>query len=319
MGQLTNPFARVGLELELLTAPRTTRLTFAERLARAVRGTVEVGFKYASEGTLPDGRPLCRLSMAARVRDRAGVFATVVDDPTLRDGLPARPARRTLHATDELRLALLIERHGWARTLEERLGPIAELFGGPLERGTLFDAVGHPVVVTLEEPAAWHRVCEVVTRPLVGARERRRALERILTVAEDLGCTVPHTAALHAHYDAAPWRSTKRLATLILRHAAERARWWTTLAPNPACTKLGPFAPQVQRVARERGRVSFPTFAAALGLAGAKKEADLNLLGVIERFPRQPTLEVRCLPMPTTPADGLASLEAAEGLLAECL
>ncbi len=317
MGQLTRPFERVGLELELLTPPRSTRLTFAQRLASKVRGTVEVGFKYLSEGTLPDGRPLCRLSMAARVRTKKGVLASFVDDGTLHGGLPIRPARRTLQATDELRLALLIERLGWSTRLGERLDEVARLFGGTFDGGTLLDAFGHPLVVTLEEPASWHRVCEVVTRPLEGAADRRRSVETILSVANELGCTVPRTAALHAHYDAAPWRSTARLGRLILQHHRHRQRWWSALAPNPACTKLGPFGPTVRRVAEARGRVPFATFAAALGLAGAKKEADLNILGVIERFPKQPTLEVRCLPMSLSPGAVLRSLEATEALLAE--
>lgn len=317
MGPLTVPFERVGLELELLTPPRSTRLTFAERLASRVRGRVEVGFKYLSEGTLPDGRPLCRLSMAARVRTRHGVLATFVDDGTLHDGLPRRPAKRTLQATDELRLALLVERLGWSRRLEQRLDEVARIFGGTFEGGTLLDAFGHPLVVSLEEPASWHRVCEVVTRPLEGPRDRERTIETILSVANELGCTVPRTAALHAHYDAAPWRSTARLGRLILEQHRHRERWWDVLGPNPACTKLGPFGPTVRRVAKERGRVPFATFAAALGLAGATKEADLNILGVIERFPKQPTLEVRCLPMSLSAEGVLRSLADAEALLAE--
>ena len=62
----------MGLELELLTPKGHTRVSFARALARRVKGRVEFGFKYFSEGTLPDGRPLCRLSLATRVVERGG-------------------------------------------------------------------------------------------------------------------------------------------------------------------------------------------------------------------------------------------------------
>lgn len=312
------PFDRVGLELELLTPPRRTRVDVATALARRLNGRVEYGFKYFSEGRLTDGRPLCQLSLAARIVDHAGVLATLVDDNTLRDGLSKRPLTPALRATDELRLALLIERQGWSPSPERRLDRLKELFGGVLDGGTLLDAAGHPLVVTLKEPASWQRVCEVVTRP-VNRPERRRLVRAILDVTRDQGCTVPRSAALHAHYDAAPWRSVRALSALILRHASDRERWWHVLEPNPACKKLAPFPAPVVRLAHDPKGVGFKTFAAALSLAGARKECDLNICGVIEPHPRQPTLEVRCLPMSLDPDDVLSALAKAEALLAEAL
>jgi hypothetical protein len=309
----------VGLELELLAPPSQSRVAFARALARRVKGRVELGFKYWSEGTLPDGRPLCRLSLAARVLERDGrALATIVDDVTLHGGLPTRPRARTLHATDDLRLALLVERLGWSASAERRLEWVKTLFGGFFEGGTLHDAFGHPLVVMLEEPAAHQRVCEVVTRPLL-ARERAATVDAVLDVAHRLRCTVPPTAALHAHYDAGPWRSVRALGHLIVDHAARRDAWWRALSPNPRCLKLAPFPPDAVRVAREGARVPFRTFAAALKLAGVDKACDVNVLGVIEPHPRQPTLEVRCLPMSLDAAAVLRSLEAAEALLAPCL
>lgn len=308
---------RVGLELELLAPRNRTRFTFARALARAVRGRVEFGFKYFSEGALPDGRPLCRLSSAARVRDSRGrVLVTLVDDNTIRDRLPQRPAARTLHATDDVRLALLAERTCWASRLDARLASLAQWFDGVVEGGTLCDAFGHPLVVTLSEPRAWHRVCEVVTRPLETRAERARVVKTVLTVAATEGFSIPSTAALHAHYDAAPWRSVRRLKALVLEHSAHRAAWWAALLPNRRCLKLAPFPEAVVRVAREAGpALSFHTFAAALELAGLNKACDLNLRGVVERHPRQRTLEVRCLPMSLDVQAVLASLETAEALL----
>ncbi len=70
---------------------------------------------------------------------------------------------------------------------------------------------------------------------------------------------------------------------------------------------------------REGARVPFATVATALLLAGARKECDFDLLGVLEPHPRQRTLEVRCLPMSLSADDVLASLARVEALLAPLL
>lgn len=311
----TDPLERVGLELELLAPRGVDRPALAHAIARRVRGHVEYGFKYWSEGTLPDGRPLCLLSNAVRVVDARGVLVTLVDDNTLRDGLPARPKKRTLAGTDDVRLALLAERTCWSRRRDERLEPLAALFGGEVAEGGVRDAFGHPVVVPLEEPASWARVCELVTRPLATRAERQQVVGLTLGAAQELKLSVPRAAALHAHYDAAPWRSTPALRRLILDSVERRAEWQARLRPNPNCRKLGPFPADVVRVAKEGARVTFPTLAAAVRLAGAKKDGDVNVLGVVEPRPRHATLELRCLPMSLEPHVVLASLDAAEALL----
>ena len=69
------------------------------------------------------------------------------------------------------------------------------------------------------------------------------------------------------------------------------------LEPNPRCRKLGPFPPDVVRVAKTAtADLSFETLAAGLLLGGLHRAVDLNLLGLVERYPKQPTIEVRCLP-----------------------
>lgn len=313
-----DPFARVGLELELLAPPRMTRASIARHLARRLRGRVEHGFKYYSEGQLPDGRPLCLLSDASRVVDGRGhALLTLVDDNTIRDELPTRGGREWLLATDDVRLALWFERHSWSKgdSPEARLEFAREAFSGSFEEGALFDAYGHRLVTRLTEAASHRRVCEVVTRVLTRA-ERARLLVAVCEVAQELGLVIPQAAALHAHYDAAPWKQVRALSRLVLRSTSERATWMNALRPNARCKKLGPFPDAAVQVAQHApGKVGWGPFAAALHLAGVQKACDFNIRGVIERYPRHPTLEVRCLPMSLHASEVLERLGAAEALL----
>ena len=87
------------------------------------------------------------------------------------------------------------------------------------------------------------------------------------------------------------------LRRLVLKWSEERERWLATLKPNPRCRKLGPFPPDVVRVAREAtDDLPFSTLAAGMLLGGLHRAIDVNVLGVVERYPKQPTVEVRCLP-----------------------
>ena len=77
----------VGLEVELLAPPGKTRFDLARALAKQAGGALRLSFKYHGQGTLPDGRPDCQLSPAAKVMVRGKWFASVVDDPTILDDL----------------------------------------------------------------------------------------------------------------------------------------------------------------------------------------------------------------------------------------
>lgn len=315
---------RVGLELELLAPEGKGRRALAEKLSRALGGKLQFGLKYSSPGRAQDGRPICELSCAYRVLDgKKRPIATLVDDPTIT--IPPGLAERGddwAGVTDDVRLALLAERLCWASedTPEAVFAPLARAFDGDVERGSergswgaVVDAVGH--VLVKGQTLRSERACEVVFAVMPRAAVRK-TLEPWLAAAKKLGFTIPREAALHAHFDAAPFRDTARLRRLLLTWVAQRDAWWKTLSPNPSCTQLGPPPVSVERVAREtQATLPFSTFAAALLLAGAHKACDLNVLGVIERRPRQPTLEVRCLPMSLSAKDVSASVDAAAQLL----
>lgn len=315
---------RAGLELELLAPAGARRDDLAARIAGAVGGRVCFGLKHIVDGELAPGRPRCTLSFAARVEDAGGRWlCDLVDDVTVREGLPADGPRAPLVVIDDTRVAKWLEARafGPGAALADRLAPLLHTFAATLQPGAparVVDPWGQVLAVVIDEPASHHRVCEVVTRPL-DDHERAAVLTDVLAHANALGFVVPAEAALHAHFDAAPWRDTARLRRLILDYTAEREAIRQRLQPNPRCRRLGPFPPQVVRAAREAPTdLPFPTFAAALLLAGAHKACDVNLLGVIDTHPVQPTLEVRCLPMSLHADQVLASVAAAEAALLAC-
>jgi hypothetical protein len=301
---------RVGLEVELLAPPGKTRVDLARALAKQAGGALRLAFKYHGQGELPDGRPDCHLTPAAKVVVKGAWFASVVDDPTIVDDLPPTTARMRIARTDDVRLAAWIERNcaSWA--------PLKKTFQATEEEDGFVDPWGQPLVRWHEVSAERARVCEVVLRPL-SPRELAPTLRRVMKLADGLGFTVPVEAAIHAHFDAAPLRSTRLLRRLVLDWSKERPRMLRLLEPNPRCRKLGPFPADVVRVAQAAtDDLPFETLAAGLLLGGLHRAVDLNLLGRVERYPKQPTIEVRCLPGSLDAEATLARLAHAEAFLA---
>ncbi|HEY0882304.1 MAG TPA: amidoligase family protein [Archangium sp.] len=281
----------IGLELELLAPPGRTRFDLARALAKEAGGALRLAWKYHGQGTLEDGRPDCHLTPAARVDVKGKWFASLVDDPTIVDELMQTEQTMGIARTDDVRLAAWIERacgHTWRE--------LVKTFDGVETEEGIVDPWGHPLVRWHAISAERARVTEVVLRPL-SAKELKPTLKRVMTLATKLGFTVPLEAAVHAHFDAAPFRSTKLLRRLVLGWTKERAHWLAKFEPNPRCRKLGPFAPNVVRVAKEADdAMPFEMVAAAMLMGGLQRAVDVNLLGLVERFPKQPTVEVRCLP-----------------------
>jgi hypothetical protein len=301
---------RVGIELELLAPRGASRETLARALARATKKQLEYGFKFHGAGFLPDGRPDCRLTDAVRV---PGV-ATLVDDPTL--SVDAGGERLQRARADDVRLALWAERHCWATSRSRRLSPFLTAFDATRSAQRVIDPLGHPLLVLDADDAGRERACEVVLVPL-GRPALKKALRQVCALAAALGFTVPREGAVHAHYDAAPFRTTRGLRALILQFTRERDALLAALQPNPHCTKVGPFPRDVVRVAEEStDRTAFGTLRAALALAGLQREVDLNLLGLVEPFPRQPTIELRCFPATLDAEATLARLEVTDSFLA---
>lgn len=343
---------RFGVELELLAPSPLDRRGVAAALAEALRpdhGDVVVtrGFKHRVDGEqrAPQqdrGVPRCLLSERLRVSTADGRWLLdLVDDPTIRDHVAAAPGVRgerdhdgdpdgagirPLVIADDTRLSLWLADHCWApihaRPWAAVFDAARTTFGAEVvasdDGAVVVDRYGQVLAVVTHEPAAHHRVVEVVTAPLP-RHERDALLRTVLTTTGDLGCTVPSTAALHLHLDAAPFADAHRLAALIVGWNADVDGHREALGTNPRCLKLGAFPKDAVRVAESvRSRTDplpFRTVATAWRLAGVDKALDLNLRGVLDERPVQPTLEIRCLPMALNADAVIATLDRGEALV----
>jgi hypothetical protein len=238
-------------------------------------------------------------------------FCSVVDDPTIVDELAAAGERLRIARTDDVRLALWMERN-----CPGTFDPLKKIFDATEEEDGFVDPWGQPLLRWHEVSSERLRVSEVVLRPL-SRKELAPTLRKVMKVADTEGFTVPSEGAIHAHYDAGPFRTTPALRRLVLKWSEERERWLKKLKPNPRCRKLGPFPPDVVRVAREAtDDLPFSTLAAGMILGGLHRAIDVNVLGVVERYPKQPTVEVRCLPGSLDAAETLERLAVVDQFLA---
>lgn len=321
-----------GLELELLAPAGVSRIDLAQALAKAWDGELRYGLKYSSEGLHRDARPICTLTPAYRVDVQGTPRVTIVDDTTIQAQLnpsAATPKGLFRVVMDDVRFALWLQRNAWSSTpqLESVLAVMLETFEGSIEsqgRGTrhsdqraLIDPYGHPLAVIAPLPGERDRVAEVVTAPLA-PKTRNAVLQTVCEQAQRLGFTVPLEAAFHMHVDAAPWRSTPKLAALINAYTEAQSSLQKQWETNPRCKRLGGFSEALLKVAAETPNdLSFPIFAAALEMGGATKGSDLNLLGVIQLMPVQPTLEIRPLGMSLKAQTLIARMESVEAFLSK--
>ncbi len=325
------PDSLTGVELELLAPKGRSRRDLAQALADLWQGGLRYGLKYSSEGLVADGRAVCTLTPAFTVVDQTGRDrVTIVDDTTIRfdlDGDQPTPAGWYRVVMDDVRLALLAERVSHAQTLEPQavLAPLIELFGGyigapgdqtsSVEHRRITDAYDQPLAVIAPLPGERDRVAEVVTVPL-RREERSEVLTQIIQTANELEFAVPTEAALHLHFDAAPWQSTAALGALLRRTESDRDELRQRFAVNPRCRGVGPQPTDVQRVlSQAKDDLPFATFAAAIAIAGASRYCDVNILGVVERHPRHPTVEYRALSMTLEAGVLLAKLQELEAYL----
>jgi hypothetical protein len=320
--------SRVGVEIELLTPRGTTRADLAGAVAGRVGGRVVPVFHRDSEPSAVPGMSSFRhLTRGFAVLDGDGAeLCSVVDDITIVAGLdvraPALPGWHRIVTDDPRLLNLLAEVCDPSASVAEVLDPVARLFGTTVQRADggihkVVDRDGASVAMAAPLPGERHRPAEIVTAPLVSGHAE--ALERLLAPARELGCTIPVEAAVHLHFDAAPYRTPTAMANLVELFAAWRPAIWRLLATNPACRRLAPPPPAlVELCGALRGLDGWAQVASVLAGVELSKYSDLNLTALVTAPPVKDTVEVRVLPGADTAGAIMCRARIVEGLLERC-
>jgi hypothetical protein len=316
---------RSGFELELLAPRGSDRRSLAHELASRHGGTVRTVWHEDSEpADIPAlGGRFLHLTQGFEASAADGTpLCTLVDDITIRSDLDVRaqaPPGWLRVLTDDPRLLHLLARHCEpASALETVLDPVAALVGDTAERiGTIWRLDTRGATVALASPAGGERErpCEIVTPPL--ATDHLAGLEALLAPARDLGFTVPVEAAVHIHYDGAPFRDSAALANLVRLFACWRESLHAALETNPHCRRLAALPDQL--VEAVTGTPSMDDLRVAARGGGLTKFFDVNLTNVLSDRPLRDTVEVRILPGSLDAADVVRRARTVERMLDRCL
>jgi hypothetical protein len=342
------PNERIGFELELLAPAGSDRRTLADRICREQGGRVDRFFHTDSEPSLVPGMGhFWHLTPGFAVSDRAGApLATLVDDITIaadlardreRDaatnGRPSgiRRPKPDEHSyrilSDDRRLLRLVADHTAADTPFRRvLDDVAPLFGSTVETigavRRLRDRTGASIAMATSLVEGRERPCEIITPPL--ERDHEAALETLLRPARELGFTVPVEAAVHLHFDGAPFRSVAAFSNIVRLFGHWREGLHSALGTNPACTRLNPLPPALLDLVEKQdasGRVDddgWGRLQLAARSTGLSKYFDVNLTALLADDPPRDTLEVRILPGSLRASDVIGRAALVEALLARC-
>jgi hypothetical protein len=316
---------RIGFEIELMAPPGRSRRSLAYDLAGRCGGRIRPVWHHDSEPSLVPGLGrFLHLTQGFEVlRADGSPMCTLVDDITLRDGLdprtPAPPGWYRILSDDGRLLSLLAAQCDPGAPLAKVLDPVAALWGVETELVAdvvrLDDPSRSTVALASPQGAERERPCEIVTPPL--AADHAGALEELLEPARELGFTVPNEAAVHLHFDGAPFRHPRALANLVLLFAHWRDPLRELLQTNPACRRLAPLpAPLV--AAASAPQPDIDTLRKAADEGELTKYFDVNLTQLLTDRPLRDTLEIRILPGAITAADIVARAALVELLLDRC-
>jgi hypothetical protein len=326
---------RAGFEIELLAPPGRSRQTLAEHLAAVAGGRVRPVWHHDSEPSLVPGLGrFLHLTRGFEVQRADGTpVCTLVDDVTLIDDLDPRaaapPGWFRILSDDARLLNLLAAQSDPAGELSGALDAAARLWGTRVQRiGDVYrldDPAGATVALAAPHGGERERACEIVTPPLTG--DHGAALQALLGPARALGFTVPAEAAVHVHFDGAPFRQPHALANVIRLFGYWRQALHALLRTNPACRRLAPLpaplmaaaggGPSLDDAAAGRSP-SLEDLRRAAAEGGLSKFFDVNLTQLLTGSPRRDTIEVRILPGTLDADDVLNRAGLVELLLERC-
>ena len=291
----------------MLAPPGRSRRDLADALARSCGGHVRRCFYPQSEPSLVPGQPVFEnLILGFDVIDADGApFARCVDDLTIRADLdreaPPEEGWYRILSDDARILRLVMAQCDPQAGLDDVLQPLAHLFGTELKKDgadlvQVVDEINAPVALATGLPGERHRPCELITPPLTA--DHKRYLEQTLSVAGELGFTLPAEAATHIHFDAGPLMQAgifSNLVQVLMRHGT---RLRALMGTNPNCIRLGSLPRQLLKAVNTADfrTLDWREARTRLGEVQLSKYCDFNVFNMVHNVPDKATFEVRILP-----------------------
>ena len=315
---------RIGFEIELLAPQGVSRRALALDLAKRCGGDVHPVWHHDSEPSLVPGlERFLHLTQGFEVRRDGGeLVGTLVDDVTLLSDLNphARPAPGWFRIlSDDARLLRLLAEHSDPGGAEATaLDASGKLWRVEVQQHDdvylLADPRGATIAMAAPQGGERERPCEIVTPPL--STDHGESLEALLGPARELGFTIPREAAVHLHFDGAPFRKAASLANVVRLFGHWREPLRNLMSTNPACRRLAPLPAEL--VAVTEGTPTFTDLKLAAEIGRLTKFFDINLTQLFAELPLRDTIEVRILPGAIEAESILAKAELIERLLDRC-
>lgn len=320
----------IGVEVELLAPPDSSRRELAYHIARRIKGTVEPFFHLDSEPSKVNGKPVFyHLTQAFRILDQRGqLIAKCVDDITLqRDLDKTHPPREGWYriVSDDVRLLRLLMRHTHAdAAIDTCLTPLGELFGTEPQHATkgvyrLLDEAAVSLALAAPLPGERERACELIAAPLPATD--RDTLPLLLDCAQELGFALPNEGATHLHFDATPFCSARVLSDLMQLLHAQRDQLHALLNTNRYCRRLGNWPDKLMELVSSDGfrQLEWPAAQQQLSLLKPSKYCDVNIRNLALGIQDKHTLEVRTLPATLEAENIFAALDGFQALFADII
>lgn len=299
---------RLGVEVELIAPPGTTRADLAEALASGIGGSTERFLQIDAEPSKLEGTALFHnLTPGIRVIDDAGsVVGWVVDDITLQNDLErtAAPVEGWWRlVSDDRRLIDLAARTVDASApLPQALGALAALFGTEPQPGAggmwrVVSGDGLPVAIAAPMPGERERAAELVTAPI--GKDHVEALGALFDAARGLGFVPAAEGATHLHLDAGPLRDPRTFRRFVQFLSPILQSLHILVGTNPACRRLGPWPGELLPAlgAEDWDRLEWSEAVERLSGVEMTKYCDVNLRNVLKPPPGKDTVEFRMLPV----------------------
>jgi hypothetical protein len=320
---------KIGVEIELLAPPDSSRADLAQVYAEDHRGRVRRTLHQDSEPSRVPGHPVFHnMTLGFESLDDQGrLIASCVDDLTLQDDLhrqaKPKPGWWRIVCDDERLLRLLSRHVDPELDLPDALADLAPLCGGQLLSAPgglyrLVDAVGSPLVIAAPLPGERERPCEIITPPIESGHAAR--LEYLLSVARRLRFSVPVEGATHIHFDAGPLCNAGTIANLVNLLQAWGGRLRRLCGTPASFRRVGGWPDALLECVNRADYRALPWADAQARLRALEpsKFCDFNLKNIAHGRLDRHTFEVRILPAYTESTPVLAAAALFQGILVRC-